>query len=72
MLNLLLYAPTNLLVVLVFLDVKCGEVEETEPESFVEPSEAVWYCQVERADARTGVMERREWREHVLKRCKGL
>lgn len=65
-------APTNLLVVLVFLDVKGGEVEEPEAGRLLQPSEAMWYCQVERADARTGVVERRERREHVLKRCKGL
>lgn len=65
-------APTNLLVVLVLLDVEGGEVEEPKPERLVDPPEAMWYCQVERADARTGVVERRERREHVLKRCKGL
>ena len=64
--------PIYLFVVLVLLDIKGVEVEEPKPERLLEPPEAMWYCQVECADARTGVVERRERREHVLKRGKSL
>lgn len=57
---------------LVLLDIKGVEVEEPKPRCLLETAKAVRYRQVERANARTGVVERREGRKRVLKRFERL
>ncbi len=57
---------------LVLLDFNTFDVEEPKPRCLQETAQALWYRQVECANARTGVVERREGRKRVLKRFERL